>query len=158
MKTLLISLLIATAGTLMGQNDWNSACLDNCGQYDDASCTNCHIEQGGHTPVIWICADCPNQGGGLEARTKKPQVPMQGTYDTVVAFVQGLSKQPSPKYLRLAAVTPQIHVSLMKRALRLKLDGPLLGSCPKAFKIGTLDKLPAEIIETNKRLALVIVR
>jgi len=81
-------------------------------------------------------------------------VPMQpGKMETLVAWVKQLTAKPDPKYQHLAAMTPERHVQLMQRAVRLKLDGPTLGACSRAFKTGTLERLPAEIFTTQKKLA-----
>jgi hypothetical protein len=68
-------------------------------------------------------------------------------------YVKTLAPKPDPKYQRIAAMTPERHVQLMQRAIRLHLDGPMLGACRKAFNVGTLDQLPSAVADTQRRLA-----
>ena len=153
MKTLLLSLiLLAPVLAQMPPPPGGPMCLDNCGAFD-SSCTSCHRMTG---PEIWIadqfsaCDSC----SGLEAKALRSQVPMRppSPADTLIAFVRQMASKIDPKVQRYLSTPPDRHIALMERAVRLKLDGPALGQCSKAFQVGTLERLPAEIAATRLRL------
>lgn len=156
---LLFSILLAmpTIGCSQMPPPPGGGCLDNCGAFD-ASCRSCHNANGSE---IWIadqysgCEPCSN----LQASAIRPQVPMRppSPSETLIAFVKSLAAKRDPKVERYFSTPPDRHIALMERAVRLKLDGPALGRCSKAFRPGTLELLPAEIAATRLRLLTALV-
>lgn len=133
---------------LSAQN--GDGCMDNCGSFN-GNCLSCHTQEG--SPRFWsptegmVCWSC-----GVIVSKVEPKVPLSGTVDSVVAFVEKMTPKVDVKLARLMAMTPEKHVSLMASALKSRRDGVMLGSCSKAFKVGTLLQLPDAIAQTRQRL------
>lgn len=149
-------LLLTLAFTAFGF----SQCLDNCGVFI-GGCEMCHNmtgpaidkgDQGPGTPYPGEPAQCA--GCSMSAAVHAPKFAPSVPGKDIVALVNAFLVKPEPKWKRLMETAPERHVALMERAYKLKLDGPLLGRCNKAFATGTLILLPAEIEKTRTRLTL----
>jgi hypothetical protein len=125
-------------------------CRNNCGDFT-GDCRACHLTSDAaqwFVDYTYICPDC----SPTSAKTQ-PKIPFRAApMDSVVAFLGSMTVKRDPKLERLMAMTPERHIVRMEPAVRLKLDGAMLGDCRKAFKPGTLLLLPGEIRATRARL------
>lgn len=135
---LTLSLGILFASSLFGQ------CANNCETMGDPSCSGCHVAQGyqfsgdsracGYNGCPLECASCAI----CQINAQKPM-----KLD-VVSLIGSLVPKVKSLTLPKTELTYTAHAQLMKAALKK-------GVLPVSFHLGTIERLPLEIISDKRK-------